>query len=177
MATESDLAAFVTQVTCPEDFDAFWGGALAELADIPLDAGVVYDPLRSTDAANVYRASYRSRDGLESFAWYAVPAVGDGPFPAVLILPGYKSEPAPAAGLGRARAWRRCPSPCGVSCPAARSSTRAIPACSPMAWRIGIPTHTRGLSPTACAASISCCPGRRLTRSGFTVAAAARAGV
>ena len=94
MATESDLAAFVTQVTCPEDFDAFWGGALAELADIPLDASATHDPLRSTDAANVYQASYRSRDGLEIFAWYAVPAVGDGPFPAVLILPGYKSEPA-----------------------------------------------------------------------------------
>ena len=94
MATESDLAAFVTQVTCPEDFDAFWGGALAELADIPLDASATHDPLRSTDAANVYQASYRSRDGLEIFAWYTVPAVGDGPFPAVLILPGYKSEPA-----------------------------------------------------------------------------------
>ena len=94
MATESDLAAFVTQVTCPDDFDAFWGGALAELADIPLDANLTHDPLRSTDAAKVYRAGYRSRDGLEIFAWYTVPAVGDGPFPAVLILPGYKSEPA-----------------------------------------------------------------------------------
>ena len=59
-----------------------------------LTPDVVHDPLRSTDAATVYRASYRSLDGLDIFAWYTVPAVGDGPFPAVLILPGYKSEPA-----------------------------------------------------------------------------------
>ena len=94
MATESDLAAFVTQVTSPDDFDEFWDGALAELAQIPLDPDVVHDPLRSTDAAKVYQATYRSLDGLDIFAWYTVPAVGDGPFPAVLILPGYKSEPA-----------------------------------------------------------------------------------
>ena len=94
MATESDLVSFSNQVTCPDDFDQFWGGVLSELDQIPLDANVAHDPLRSTDAAKVHRVTYRSLDGLDIFAWYAVPAVGDGPFPAVLILPGYKSEPA-----------------------------------------------------------------------------------
>ena len=94
MATESDLQSFVTQVTCPEDFDEFWGGVLSGLADMPLDASVNHDPLRSNDAANVFQVTYRSQDDLEIFAWYAVPARGDGPFPAVLVLPGYKSEPA-----------------------------------------------------------------------------------
>ena len=94
MATESDLVAFATQVTCPDDFDQFWDGTLAELAQIPLCAEVVHDPLRSTDVAKVYQVKYRSLDDLEIFGWYALPAAGDGPFPAVLILPGYKSEPA-----------------------------------------------------------------------------------
>ena len=94
MATESDLVAFTTQVTCPDDFDEFWSGALSEIAQIPLDAQVTHDPLRSTDAARVFQVKYRSLGDLEIFGWYAAPAVGDGPFPAVLILPGYKSEPA-----------------------------------------------------------------------------------
>ena len=94
MATQSDLVSFETQVTCPDDFDQFWDGVLAELAAIPLDASLAADPLRSTDAVKVYQAGYRSRDGLEIFAWYSVPAEGNGPFPAILHLPGYKSEPA-----------------------------------------------------------------------------------
>ena len=32
MATKEDLEAFVTTVTCPDDFDEFWGGVLAGLA-------------------------------------------------------------------------------------------------------------------------------------------------
>jgi len=94
MATESDLVAFATQVTCPDDFDQFWDGTLAELSQFPLEPVVSHDSLRSTDGARVYQVKYRSLDGVEIFGWYAVPAVGDGPFPAVLILPGYKSEPA-----------------------------------------------------------------------------------
>lgn len=93
MATQADLVSFTTRVSCPDDFDLFWDGVLTELAAVPLDAGIDHDPLRSTDAVKVYQAGYRSLDGLEIFAWYSVPAVGDGPYPAVLILPGYKSEP------------------------------------------------------------------------------------
>ena len=93
MATQADLVSFTTRVSCPDDFDSFWDSVLAELATIPLDARIDHDPFRSTDAAKVYQATYRSLDELEIFAWYSVPAVGDGPFPAVLILPGYKSEP------------------------------------------------------------------------------------
>ena len=94
MATESDLVAFATQVTCPDDFDQFWEGVLSGLNGIPLDSKVTHDPLRSTETARVYQVCYRSLDDLEIFGWYAVPTTGDGPFPAVLILPGYKSEPA-----------------------------------------------------------------------------------
>ncbi len=94
MATQQDLDKFVTEVTCPDDFDAFWDEVQAELAVIPLEARMEPDGLRSTDAAKVFQATYRSLGGLEIFAWYAVPVDGDGPFPAILHLPGYKSEPA-----------------------------------------------------------------------------------
>ena len=94
MATESDLVSFSTQVTRPDDFDQFWDGALAQLSQIPLEPNLSHDPLRSTDAARVYQVKYLSLDGVEIFGWYAVPTAGEGPFPAVLVLPGYKSEPA-----------------------------------------------------------------------------------
>ena len=94
MATEQDLKSFVTSVTCPDDFDQFWEGVQAELREIPLEAVIEPDRLRSTETVKVCQARYLSLGGLEIFAWYALPAVGDGPFPAILHLPGYKSEPA-----------------------------------------------------------------------------------
>ena len=94
MATQADLESFVTEVTCPDDFDQFWDGVLAQLAALPLDARVEPDPLRSTDTVKVFQVTYRSLGGLDIFGWYSVPAAGDCPFPAILHLPGYKSEPA-----------------------------------------------------------------------------------
>ena len=101
MATKEDLEAFVTSVTCPDDFDDFWGNILAELAGQQLEATANPDPLRSNEDVKVYQATYRSLDGLEIFGWFSVPAVGDGPFPAILVLPGYKSEPALRRDWGR----------------------------------------------------------------------------
>ena len=94
MATRQDLESFRTSVTCPDDFDSFWDAVRTELAGLPLDATTEADALRSTDTIKVYQATYRSLGGLEIFAWYAVPTAGDAPFPAILHLPGYKSEPA-----------------------------------------------------------------------------------
>ena len=101
MATKADLEAFATSVTCPDDFDEFWEGILSRLAEEPLDSRVALDTLRSNEVVNVYQATYRSLDGLEIFGWYSVPAVGEGPFPAVLVLPGYKSEPSIRRDWGR----------------------------------------------------------------------------
>jgi cephalosporin-C deacetylase len=101
MATRTDLESFVTSVTCPDDFDEFWAGVLAELANEPLEATVSHDPLRSNEEVNVYHATYRSLGGVQIFGWYSLPAVGGGPFPAVLVLPGYKSEPAVRRDWGR----------------------------------------------------------------------------
>ncbi len=94
MAVKEDLDRFVTQVTRPADFEEFWKGVMAQTARVPLDPEISADLLRSNRDVNVYQASYRSLGGLEIFAWYCVPAAGEGPFPAILHLPGYKSEPA-----------------------------------------------------------------------------------
>ena len=101
MATKEDLEAFSTSVTCPEDFDQFWNQTLTTLAELPLEPTVTPDPLRSNDDVRVYQARYKSLDGVEIFGWYSVPAAGDGPFPAILVLPGYKSEPALRRDWGR----------------------------------------------------------------------------
>ena len=101
MATKEDLENFVTQVTCPEDFDDFWSGVLSELAETPLHPTLISDSLRSNDDVNVFQATYLSLGGLDIFAWYSVPAHGEGPYPAILHLPGYKSEPAVRRDWGR----------------------------------------------------------------------------
>ena len=101
MATREDLEAFVTSVTSPDDFGEFWGETLTALTREPLNPMVTPDPLRSNDDVNVYWATYRSLDGLEIFGWYSVPAAGEGPFPAILVLPGYKSEPTLRRDWGR----------------------------------------------------------------------------
>ena len=101
MASKTDLEAFTTSVTCPDDFDEFWGGILAQLGQEPLEASATHDPLRSNEDVKVYQASYRSLDGLDIFGWYSVPTMGEGPFPAILVLPGYKSEPTLRRDWGR----------------------------------------------------------------------------
>lgn len=101
MATEEDLEKFASQVTCPDDFEDFWSGVLSELAKTPLNPSLIHDPLRSTIYVDVFQATYTSLGGLEIFAWYSVPTTDQGPFPAILHLPGYKSEPAVRRDWGR----------------------------------------------------------------------------
>ena len=103
MATPADLESFATSVTCPDDFDQFWSQTLTQLSEIPLDPTATPDPLRSNPEANVYQATYRSLDALKIFGWYILPAqpAGNGPYPAILLLPGYKSEPALRRDWGR----------------------------------------------------------------------------
>jgi cephalosporin-C deacetylase len=94
VATKEDLERFVTQVTRPDDFEGFWRGVMAEVAQAPLEPRVRPEPMRSNDDVQVSQATYRSLGGLQIAAWYCVPARGEGPFPAIVHFPGYKSEPA-----------------------------------------------------------------------------------
>lgn len=93
MATKEDLEKFATRVTRPGDFQEFWKDVMEQLAGVSLDARITPDSLRSNEDVLVSQATYRSLDGLEIATWYCVPAKGEGPFPAILYLPGYKGEP------------------------------------------------------------------------------------
>ena len=99
--------------TRPADFRAFWDKALAEYAKVPLDAKIEsevkvfkgkeideyltlsaclpptpYDPQGiKTDEVESFKISFAGPDGGRVYAWLAKPK-GDGPFPAMLVLPG-----------------------------------------------------------------------------------------
>lgn len=97
--------------TRPADFDAFWQGALAELAAVSLDAktGIIkqfnaaeinaynlafaampadYDPTgHKCEEVEAFKVEFSSIGGKRIFGWLAKP-IGNGPFPAMLVLPG-----------------------------------------------------------------------------------------
>ena len=93
MAIREDLERFVTQVRRPADFEDFWKGEMAQSAKVSLDPRISLDQMRSNQHVHVSHATYRSLDGLEIATWYCVPTMGEGPFPAIIIFPGYKGEP------------------------------------------------------------------------------------
>jgi len=77
-----------TQVE-PEDFDEFWASGLAELAKVPLEPEITHLPERSTSAVDVYHVGIRTT-GDRNPRVYGILCVpkGEGPFPAVLRVPG-----------------------------------------------------------------------------------------
>jgi len=81
----------------PEDFDAFWAAAKAELAKVPMEAQRTLLPERCTPTVDVYHVSFRvgtSRwgGGARVYGILCVPK-GEGPFPAVLQVPGAGIRP------------------------------------------------------------------------------------
>jgi len=95
----------------PADFDSFWQEALAELATVSLNTktGSVkhfnreeinaynlasaampadYDPTgHKCEEVEAFKVEFSSVNGKRIFGWLAKP-IGDGPFPAMLVLPG-----------------------------------------------------------------------------------------
>ena len=84
-----------TSAVRPDDFDTFWDGLLAEAASIPLNPTLTHIPMRSTAEVDVYEIGYDSLDGVRIAGWYCVPKERyiPPPYPALLIVPGYISEP------------------------------------------------------------------------------------
>lgn len=106
--------------TRPGDFREFWNKAMAEYAKVPLDAKIEtevttykgkeindynalsaclprtpYDPEGiKTDEVESFKISFAGPDGGRVYAWLAKPK-GDGPFPAMLVLPGAGFNPRP----------------------------------------------------------------------------------
>lgn len=73
----------------PDDFDEFWAENLARLADIPMDANVTF--LEDSYHAHTYRVDLASVDGRRVYGYVSIPE-GEGPFPAILVLPPYGSD-------------------------------------------------------------------------------------
>lgn len=94
-AARMSAEQYGTSTRRPADFDQFWEDLLAEAAAIPLNPALTHLPLRSTDGVDVYEIGYDSLDGLRIAGWYCVPKESylPPPYPALLIVPGYISEP------------------------------------------------------------------------------------
>ena len=77
----------------PDDFDAFWGDVKAQVARVDLNPEVVAEPLRSDDEVEVFQVFYDSLDSVRIAAWYCLPRGEQGPLPAIMLVPGYQSDP------------------------------------------------------------------------------------
>ena len=93
--TRKPADQFGTSVVRPPDFDEFWAAIMAEANAIPLNPTMEHVPMRSTDEVDVYEIGYDSLDGLRIAGWYCRPKESylAPPYPALLIVPGYVSEP------------------------------------------------------------------------------------
>jgi cephalosporin-C deacetylase len=76
----------------PGDFLRFWREAAAELLRIPIDPRLEQVEIEDLPGARRYRVSLASVGGGRVYGWLTIPP-GEGPFPAVLLVPG--------AGVGR----------------------------------------------------------------------------
>lgn len=85
-------ARAVVEVARPADFDEFWAATLRRAGRTPLDPVLTELPVRSTDQVAAYDVRYGSLDGVRVAGWYTRPR-GEGPFPGLLLIPGYISEP------------------------------------------------------------------------------------
>ncbi len=79
-------------VTNPTDFGAFWNGAKADLAKIPVDARMTLLPDRCTELTNVYQVSLQNINNSRFYGILCVPKK-DGKYPALLRVPGAGVRP------------------------------------------------------------------------------------
>ena len=84
---------YVCKVRKPDDFDQFWDEVLSQVAEIPLDPETVEDPLRTSDDIETYQVFYNSLDNVRIAAWYCLPRERSGSLPAMIVVPGYQSDP------------------------------------------------------------------------------------
>jgi cephalosporin-C deacetylase len=84
---------YQSKVTKPTDFEAFWHGVGRQADAIPLAPELVPDPLRTSNAIEVFQACYDSLDRVRIAAWYCRPTRRAERSPAILFLPGYQMDP------------------------------------------------------------------------------------
>jgi len=95
MTSRPAASEHVTTVRKPDDFDAFWADLMAQAATLPLDPDMVPVPMRSNDQVETFEIAYTSLDGLRIAGWYCRPRESAlaPPYPSLIIVPGYISEP------------------------------------------------------------------------------------
>ena len=84
---------FQSSARKPDDFDEFWNDVKSQVARVPLDPDAASEPLRSTDDVEIFQAFFTSIDHVRIANWYCLPANRSSPIPAVLVVPGYQSDP------------------------------------------------------------------------------------
>ena len=85
--------SYQCEVTKPEDFDEFWDSVISDVAKIDLAPSIQKDDLRTDEDVEVYQVHYNSIDGVRIFGWYSFPRIRTGKIPAILLVPGYQSDP------------------------------------------------------------------------------------
>jgi cephalosporin-C deacetylase len=93
--TRRDPASYQCTVERPADFDDFWAATLAEAEAIPLNPSMRRVDERCTDEVETFEIHYDSLHGLRIAGWYCRPRESfiAPPHPALLLVPGYISEP------------------------------------------------------------------------------------
>ncbi len=67
---------------------------MAQASKIPLSMTMDLVPLRCTPEVEVYDVHYDSLDGIRIAGWYCLPRDRPDKLPAIVQMPGYKSDPA-----------------------------------------------------------------------------------
>ena len=85
----------VTSVRKPDDFDAFWADLMARAACAAARSGADPGPVAVNDLVETFEIHYTSLDGLRIAGWYCRPRESalEPPYPALIVVPGYVSEP------------------------------------------------------------------------------------
>ncbi len=71
----------------PDDFDQFWAEGKTEVRRIPLDAEMTPIPELTTETREVFQVGFATLDGERVYGFLSKP-VGEGPFPALVSVPG-----------------------------------------------------------------------------------------
>ncbi len=80
----------MSNISRPEDFDNYWQQVCRELAAVPIAAEEEHLPIRSTEFCDCYTVRFTSIGPYRLFGYLSIPH-GDGPFPSLLLGPGYHS--------------------------------------------------------------------------------------
>lgn len=83
------------RVQRPDDLAEFWDDSLAYLSETPANATFTRDDFMSGDGVDVFDVRYDSAGGVRVAAWLTVPEGRSdaGSLPAILLIPGYISDP------------------------------------------------------------------------------------